>query len=146
MHTRLINRYGGIVTIMPKYAIVFMIFTLGAIGLPGTSGFVGEFLILIGTFKKSFLVATIASSGIIFAAAYMLWLYRRIIFGELIHEDLKKMLDLNQSEIFILWSLAIPILFIGFYPEPIINTVEISVNNLIEMFNSNLQINLAKNN
>ena len=146
MHTRLINRYGGIVTIMPKYAIVFMIFTLGAIGLPGTSGFVGEFLILIGTFKKSFLVATIASSGIIFAAAYMLWLYRRIIFGELIHEDLKKMIDLNQSEIFILWSLAIPILFIGFYPEPIINTVEISVNNLIEMFNSNLQINLAKNN
>ena len=146
MHTRLINRYGGIVTIMPKYAIVFMIFTLGAIGLPGTSGFVGEFLILIGTFKKSFLVATIASSGIIFAAAYMLWLYRRIIFGELIHEDLKKMLDLNQSEIFILWSLAIPILFIGFYPESIINTVEISVNNLIEMFNSNLQINLAKNN
>jgi NADH-quinone oxidoreductase subunit M len=146
MHTRLINRYGGIVTIMPKYAIVFMIFTLGAIGLPGTSGFVGEFLILIGTFKKSFLVATIASSGIIFAAAYMLWLYRRIIFGELIHDDLKKMLDLSQSEIFILWSLAIPILFIGFYPEPIINTVEISVNNLIEMFNSNLQINLAKNN
>ena len=146
MHTRLINRYGGIVTIMPKYAIVFMIFTLGAIGLPGTSGFVGEFLILIGTFKKSFLVATIASSGIIFAAAYMLWLYRRIIFGELIHEDLKKMIDLNQSEIFILWSLAIPILFIGFYPDPIINTVEISVNNLIEMFNSNLQINLAKNN
>jgi len=146
MHTRLINRYGGIVTIMPKYAIVFMIFTLGAIGLPGTSGFVGEFLILIGTFKKSFLVATIASSGIIFAAAYMLWLYRRIIFGELIHDDLKKMLDLSQSEIFILWSLAIPILFIGFYPELIINTVEISVNNLIEMFNSNLQINLAKNN
>jgi NADH-quinone oxidoreductase subunit M len=146
MHTRLINRYGGIVTIMPKYAIVFMIFTLGAIGLPGTSGFVGEFLILMGTFKKSFLVATIAGSGVIFAAAYMLWLYRRIIFGELIHEDLKKMLDLNQSEIFILWSLAIPILFIGFYPEPIINTVEISANNLIEMFNSNLQINLAKNN
>ena len=146
MHTRLINRYGGIVSIMPKYALLFMIFTLGSIGLPGTSGFVGEFLILIGTFKKSFLVATIASLGVVLVAAYMLWLYRRIIFGELINKDLKKMLDLNKSEIFILWSLAIPILFFGFYPEPLINTIEISVNNLIEMYNSNLQINLAKNN
>ena len=146
MHTRLINRYGGIVSIMPKYALLFMIFTLGSIGLPGTSGFVGEFLILMGTFKKSFLVATIASLGVVLVAAYMLWLYRRIIFGELINKDLRKMLDLNKSEIFILWSLAIPILFFGFYPEPLINTIEISVNNLIEMYNSNLQINLAENN
>ena len=129
-----------------RLSFVFMIFTLGSIGLPGTSGFVGEFLILMGTFKKSFLVATIASLGVVLVAAYMLWLYRRIIFGELIHKDLKKMLDLNKSEIFILWSLAIPILFFGFYPEPLINTIEISVNNLIEMYNSNLQINLAENN
>ena len=146
MHTRLINRYGGIVSIMPKYAVIFMIFTLAAIGLPGTSGFVGEFLILIGTFKKSFLVATIATLGVVLVAAYMLWLYRRIIFGELINKELKKMLDLNKSEIIILWSLAIPILFFGFYPEPLINTIEVSVNNLIEVYNSNLQINLVKNN
>ena len=83
-HTRLISRYGGLVQIMPKYAIVFMVFTLGALGLPGTSGFVGEFLILMGTFKKSFLVATIASLGVILGAAYMLWLYKRIIFGDII--------------------------------------------------------------
>ena len=144
MHTRLINRYGGIVSIMPKYAIVFMIFTLGAIGVPGTSGFIGEFLILMAVFSKSFLVATIASLGVIFAAAYMLWLYRRIIFGDLIKEDLKKMLDLNKTEVIILWSLAVPIIFFGFYPEPLINTFEVSVNNLIETFNFNIQMNLAQ--
>ena len=146
MHTRLINRYGGIVSIMPKYAIVFMIFTLGAIGVPGTSGFIGEFLILMAVFSKSFLVATIASLGVIFAAAYMLWLYRRIIFGDLVKEDLKKMLDLNKTEVIILWSLTVPIIFFGFYPEPLINTFEVSVNNLIETFNVNIQMNIAKNN
>ena len=145
MHTRLISRYGGIVSIMPKYAVVLMIFTLGAIGLPGTSGFIGEFLILIGVFKKSVLVAVIASSGVIFAAAYMLWLYRRVIFGDLIKDELKKMVDLNKSEIFVLSCLAIPIVFFGCYPEPIINTTEGSVSNLIEYYNSNLEINLANN-
>jgi NADH-quinone oxidoreductase subunit M len=145
MHTRLINNYGGIVSVMPKYAILFMVFTLAAIGLPGTSGFIGEFLILIGVFKKSILVAAIASSGVIFAAAYMLWLYRRVIFGDLIKDELKKMIDLNKSEIFVLSCLAIPIVFFGFYPEPIMNTTEVSVSNLIEYYNSNLKINLAKN-
>ena len=83
MHTRLIANYGGLVSVMPKYAIVLMVFTLGAVGLPGTSGFVGEFLILIGAFKKSFLVAAIASIGVILSAAYMLWLYKRVVFGEI---------------------------------------------------------------
>jgi len=144
MHTRLIHRYGGIVSVMPKYAIVFMIFTLAAIGLPGTSGFIGEFLILMAAFSKNFLVATVASLGVIFAAAYMLWLYRRIIFGDLVKEDLKKMLDLNKTEVLILWSLAVPTIFFGFYPEPLINTFEVSVNNLIETFNFNIQMNLAQ--
>ncbi len=138
MHTRLINDYGGLVSVMPKYAVLFMIFTLGAIGLPGTSGFVGEFLVLIGVFKKSFIVASIASLGIILAAAYMLWLYKRVIFGSIIRDDLKKILDLNKSEIFILSSLAVPILFFGFYPEPIINTIEVSVAELIDYYNSNM--------
>ncbi len=138
MHTRLIKQYGGIVSIMPKYAIVFMIFTLGAVGLPGTTGFVGEFLILIGVFKKNFLVAVIASLGIILAAAYMLWLYKRVVFGEIQNEDLKKMIDLNYSEIAILWALAIPTIFFGFYPDPLINTVEVSVNNLIDVYNFNV--------
>jgi len=145
-HTRLINKYGGLVEIMPKYAIVFMVFTLGAIGLPGTSGFVGEFLILMGTFKKSFLVATIASLGVILGAAYMLWLYKRIIFGEIIHNELKSMIDLKKFEILILFSLVIPIIFFGFYPEPLINSMEVSVGNLLDIFNTNIKTNLVHKN
>ena len=135
LHTRLINRYGGLVSIMPKYAIVFMVFTLGALGLPGTSGFVGEFLVLMGTFKKNILVATIASLGVILGAAYMLWLYKRIIFGKLIIEDVKKMVDLKRFEIVTLWILVLPIIFFGFYPEPLINSIEVSVANIIDMNN-----------
>ena len=135
LQTRLINRYGGLVSIMPKYAIVFMVFTLGALGLPGTSGFVGEFLVLMGTFKKNILVATIASLGVILGAAYMLWLYKRIIFGKLIIEDVKKMVDLKRFEIVTLWILVLPIIFFGFYPEPLINSIEVSVTNIIDMNN-----------
>ncbi len=141
MHSRLISTYGGLVSLMPKYAVLFMIFTLAAIGLPGTSGFVGEFLILIGAFKKSFLVATIASLGVILGAAYMLWLYKRVIFGKVINRDLLKMLDLNKTEIFILVSLAIPTLFFGFYPEPLLNTIDVSITNLIENYNYQISLN-----
>ena len=144
-HTRLISNYGGLVSVMPKYSVVLMVFTLGAIGLPGTSGFIGEFLILVGAFKKSFLVAAIASLGVILAAAYMLWLYKRIIFGEILKNELKKMIDLNKSEIFILSSLVFPIIFFGFYPEPLLSTIEISIENLIEVYNDNLNSNLVKN-
>ena len=140
MHSRLIKTYGGLASIMPKYAVFFMVFTLAAVGLPGTSGFVGEFLILMGVFKKSFLVATIASLGVILAVAYMLWLYKRVIFGELINKDLVKMLDLNKSEIFILTCLAIPTLFFGFYPEPLLNTIDASISNLIDTYNNRLSL------
>jgi NADH-quinone oxidoreductase subunit M len=138
MHSRLINTYGGIVSIIPKYSVLFMLFTLAALGLPGTSGFIGEFLILMGAFKDNFLVAVIASLGVILGAAYMLWLYKRVVFGKLINNDLNKLTDLDKSEYFILISLALPILFFGFYPEPLFNTIEVSVNDLIEMYNSNL--------
>ena len=140
MHSRLIKTYGGLASIMPKYAVFFMVFTLAAVGLPGTSGFVGEFLILMGVFKKSFLVATIASLGVILAVTYMLWLYKRVIFGELINKDLIKMLDLNKSEIFILTCLAIPTLFFGFYPEPLLNTIDTSISNLIDTYNYKLSL------
>ena len=102
-HSRLISKYGGLVSIMPKYAVVLMIFTLGSIGLPGTTGVIGEFLILVAVFKKNFLVACIASLGIILAAAYMLWLYKRVIFGKLTNNELKSLFDLKNSEIIILW-------------------------------------------
>ena len=143
MHTRRIKNYGGIVSVMPRYSILLMIFTLGALGLPGTTGFVGEFLILIGAFKDNFLVAVVASVGVILGAAYMLWLYKRVVFGELINKDLKNMVDLNKSELIILSSLALPSLYFGFYPEPLISTVEMSVSNLINNYNSSLEIYLA---
>ncbi|WP_440919676.1 NADH-quinone oxidoreductase subunit M [Candidatus Pelagibacter sp.] len=138
MHSRMINSYGGIVAIIPKYSILFMLFTLAALGLPGTSGFIGEFLILMGAFKDNFLVAVLASLGVILGAAYMLWLYKRVVFGKLVNEDLKQMLDLNKSEYLILSCLAIPTLFFGFYPDPLINTIEVSVSDLINMHNINL--------
>ncbi len=144
MHTRLIDNYGGLVSVMPKYSIVLMVFTLGAVGLPGTSGFIGEFLILIGAFKKSFLVAAIASIGVILSAAYMLWLYKRVVFGEIKKDEIKKMSDLNRAEIFILTVLVLPIIFFGFYPEPLLNTTEISIENLIEMYKTNINSNLVE--
>ncbi len=138
MHSRLIKSYGGIVAIIPKYSILFMLFTLAALGLPGTSGFIGEFLILMGAFKDNFLVAVIASFGVILGAAYMLWLYKRVVFGKLVNEDLKQMVDLNRSEYLILTCLAVPTLFFGFYPEPLFNTIEVSVSDLINMHNLNI--------
>tara|TARA_B100000575_G_C22526256_1_gene340089 strand:- start:129 stop:488 length:360 start_codon:yes stop_codon:yes gene_type:complete len=118
-----------------------MLFVLASLGLPGTSGFVGEFLILMGAFKDNFLVAVLASTGVILGAAYILWLYKRVVFGKLINKDLKLISDLNKSELFILSCLAIPILFFGFYPEPLINTIEVSINDLINMYNMNLTKN-----
>ena len=138
MHSRLISTYGGLVSVIPKYSILFMLFALASLGLPGTSGFIGEFLILMGAFKDNFLVAVIASIGVILGAAYMLWLYKRVVFGKLINEDLKKILDLNRSEYFILSCLAVPILLFGFYPDPLINTIEVSVTDLINMHTTNL--------
>jgi NADH-quinone oxidoreductase subunit M len=140
MHSRMISDYGGIVAIIPKYSILFMLFTLAALGLPGTSGFIGEFLILMGVFKDNFLVAVLASLGVILGAAYMLWLYKRVVFGKLVNEDLKSMIDLNKSEYFILTCLAVPTLFFGFYPDPLINTIEVSVKDLINMYNLNAMV------
>jgi len=142
-HTRLINKYGGLVSIMPRYAIVFMVFTLGALGLPGTTGFIGEFLILMGAFKKNILVAMIASVGVILGAAYMLWLFKRVVFGELINQELKTMKDLKTFEIITLTSLVAPIIFFGFYPEPLMNSIEVSVENTLNMYNFDLINNLA---
>ena len=142
-HTRLIKDYGGLVSEMPKYAVVFMVFTLGAVGLPGTTGFIGEFLILMGTFKKSFIAAILASIGVILSAAYMLWLYRRVVFGKMNNANLKGILDLNKSEILILWILAAPTVFFGFYPEPLFGTIETSVSEFLIQYNDNINLYLS---
>ena len=137
-YSRRINDYGGLVNVMPKYSILLMVFTLGSLGLPGTTGFIGEFLILMGTFKKSFLVAAIASLGVILGAAYMLWLYKRVVFGELTNQKLLKIIDLNKVELSILTLLALSIIFFGFYPDPFSNTYSVSVENFLNEYNDKL--------
>ena len=144
-HSRLIKTYGGIVNLMPKYSFLFMIFILGTLGLPGTSGFVGEFLVLIGVFKVNYLVAILASIGVVLAAAYTLWLYKRVIFGKMENIQLKKIKDINLSEAVVLGVLSAAVLFFGFYPDPLFQTVNVSVDNLINNYNSNIQQNITLN-
>ena len=143
-HSRMISSYSGLVNNMPKYALTFMIFTLAALGLPGTSGFVGEFLVLVGIFQKNMIVAVLASLGIILAATYMLWLYKRIIFGRLFNSEIKEMKDLNKTELYIFASLIFVILFFGFYPEPLLRTTDVSINNLIENYKIDLNLYLEQ--
>ncbi len=131
LHTRDIERYGGLVARMPIYALFFMIFTFAAVGLPGTSGFVGEFLILVGAFQTNPGIATLAVLGIVLGPAYALWLYRRVIFGKLVHADLKTILDLNMREAAILGSLAGLILWLGLYPQPFLNIINPAVKELV---------------
>jgi len=143
VHSRLISSYGGIVNVLPKYSLVFAVFMLGALGLPGTSGFVGEILILIGAFQKSSLVAVLASIGIILGAAYMLWLYKRVVFGKLDKSELKELKDLNFLEGAVLFSLVILVLFFGFYPNLILDTVHTSVEELIKNYEHAITFNLS---
>ena len=145
MKTRQIKDFSGLVNIMPKYAIMMMIFTLGALGLPGTSGFIGEFLVLMGTFKKSIITAAIASIGVILGAAYMLWLYKRVFFGNLLKTiEVNKMLDLNKHETLVLTSLAFLVILFGFYPEPLIKTYATSIDNFINTFNVSTNLSLVE--
>jgi len=139
LHTREIARYGGLVNNMPKYALVFMVFTMGTVGLPGTSGFVGEFLVLVGAFQSSTWAATLATTGIILGAAYSLWLYRRVVFGELVKADLKGMKDLSLRETAIFAPLVVVVFWMGVYPEPFIEPMRVSVANLIRQHQSAMQ-------
>ena len=138
IHTREIAAYGGLVNRMPMYAAAFMVFTLANVGLPGTSGFVGEFLTLIGTFQVNTWVAFFATTGVILSAAYALWLYRRVIFGQLEKESLRAILDLNRREIVILVPLVVLTILFGFYPMPIFNVTAASVDALVANYNAAL--------
>ena len=131
LHTREIARYGGLVHNMPNYAAVFLLFTLANVGLPATSGFVGEFLVLVGIFQVNNWVAFLATTGLVLSAAYALWLYRRVIFGTLTKADLKDMVDLNKREIAIFAPLVILVLLFGVYPAPLLDVMHESVANLI---------------
>ena len=141
--SRLISSYGGLVNILPKYSFILMVFVLAALGLPGTSGFIGEFLVLIGAFKINYMVGVLATTGVVLSAAYMLWLYKRVIFGKLEKEDLKKMEDINLSEFALLSLLSFFIIFFGFYPEPLLETMRVSVDNLINNYNIEIKKDLV---
>ena len=141
--TRLIKSYGGVIHVLPKYSLLLMVFVLATLGLPGTSGFVGEFLVLVGTFKVNFLAAILASIGVILAAAYILWLYKRVIFGKLENNNIKKIHDVNLSEGSILIILSFTVLFFGFYPDPLLDTIRVSVDNLINNYNLEVGNNIS---
>jgi len=132
MHSRDIETYGGLVHRMPGYALVFMIFMLASVGLPGTGGFVGEFLVLVGLFQVNTWVAALAATGVILGAAYMLYLYRRIIFGQLTKESLAKILDMSPREWAVFAPLIVITLWMGIYPTPFLDIMHVSVENLLQ--------------
>ena len=138
LHTREISRYGGLVNKMPMYAFTFMIFILASLGLPGTSGFVGEFLVLLSIFSINTYFAVFATTGVVLAATYSLWLYRRMIFGALIKDDLSEMLDLTKREIIIFVPLITLTIFIGIYPKPVIDIIEPSAKKIVNQVNGKL--------
>ncbi len=140
MHTREIDAYGGLVNRMPAYALIFMLFTMANVGLPGTSGFIGEFLTLVGVFQVNTWIAMIATTGVILSAAYALWLYRRVVLGDLIKESLKTITDMTRRERAIFAPLVVATILFGVYPAPILDTIGPSVEALV----SNYQVALAE--
>ncbi len=136
LHTREIARYGGLVENMPRYAVVFMIFMLASVGLPGTSGFVGEFLVLLGVYQVNTLVTFLAATGVVLGAAYMLYLYKRVVFGELTHSDVKAMPDMNIREIAIFAPLVALVFWMGVYPSSFINPMAPALEKVITRYNS----------
>jgi len=136
LHTRDIDRYGGLVHRMPAYAFVFMVFALASAGLPGTSGFIGEFLILLGTFRVSTLECFLAATVLFLGPAYLLYLYRRVIFGTIPREDLRNMLDLSPREKFVFAPLLLLVLWIGIYPSSFLVPIRTSVEHLVQQVNA----------
>ena len=141
LHSRMISTYGGLVNYLPKYSFLFVVFALAGLGLPGTSGFLGEFLVLVGTFQKNYLVSMLATFGVVLSAAYMLWLTKRVIFGNTKNNEIKNLKDINNLEALMLITLAILIILFGFYPSPLMDTLNISVNNLISNYEIAIQVN-----
>ncbi|CAM5421935.1 NADH-quinone oxidoreductase subunit M [Aquamicrobium terrae] len=139
VHTREIAAYGGLANNMPKYATVFLIFTMANVGLPGTSGFIGEFLTMLGAFRVNTWVAVFAATGVILSAAYALWLYRKIIFGALTKDTLKSMLDLSAREKAVIYPLVVLIIFFGVYPAPIFDATAQSVKSLVTNVTASIQ-------
>ena len=131
VHSRQIADYGGVVNTMPKFAALFMLFTMANAGLPATSGFVGEFMVILGAVKLNFWVAFAAASSMVLGAAYSLWMYKRVIFGDVANDHVKELTDINGREFLILSVLAICTLWMGIYPQPFTDVMHASVNDLL---------------
>jgi NADH-quinone oxidoreductase subunit M len=131
MHTRMIADYGGVVNTMPKFAALMMLFAMANSGLPATSGFVGEFMVIMGAMKANFWLAFVAATTLVFGAAYTLWMYKRVIFGPVANAHVGKLSDLNPRELMVLGSLAVAVLFMGVYPLPFTEVMHASVNELL---------------
>jgi NADH-quinone oxidoreductase subunit M len=138
MHTREISAYGGLVHRMPLYAFVFMVFTMANVGLPGTSGFVGEFLALLGAFRANPTVSFFATLGVILSAPYMLWLYSRVVYGKLEKPSLATITDLNRREIAMLAPLVVLVIYYGVQPTPILDSFAASTDALIKGYQAAL--------
>ena len=136
LHSRMISTYGGLVNHLPKYSFLFILFALAGLGLPGTSGFLGEFLVLAGAYQKNYLVAMLATIGVVLGAAYMLWLTKRVIFGKTNNNEIKNLKDINNLEMLMLVVLALLVVLFGFYPAPLFETLNISIDNLINNYES----------
>ena len=143
IHSREIAVYGGLVNRMPLYAFVFLLFTMANVGLPGTSGFVGEFLSLIGTFRSNITVATFATIGVILSACYALWLYRKVVFGKLVKPSLAGITDMGWRESLVFAPLVILTLVFGFYPKPILDMSASSVASLLDTYNKAIAVKSA---
>lgn len=131
-HTRMIADFGGLTKQIPVFAVFFLIVTLSSIGLPGLNGFVGEFLILVGMFKSRILYASLAATGIILAAVYMLWMFQRVMFQEITHEENRTLKDMNKRELATLIPIVLLIFWIGIYPNSFLRKMDASVNHLLQ--------------
>ena len=140
--SRMIKNFGGVVNYLPNFSLIFIIFVLGALGLPGTTGFIGEFLVLLGAFKINYIVAILASTGVVLCAAYMLWMAKRVIFGKTNNTIVSTLKDINYLEGSMLIILCLVSLVFGFYPEPLLNTMDVSVNGIVENHQNELTVNL----
>nr|MDJ0881255.1 NADH-quinone oxidoreductase subunit M [Gammaproteobacteria bacterium] len=135
MHSRQISDYGGVVNTMPWFAAFMVLFAMSNAGLPGTSGFVGEFMVILASFKASFWIAFLAATTLILGAAYTLWMVKRVIFGDVANDNVKALTDINKREFFILSLLAIAVLVLGLWPDPLVDVMHPTINNLLQHVN-----------
>lgn len=132
VHSREISAYGGVVNTMPKFAAFFLLFAMANSGLPATSGFVGEFMVILGAVKYNFWIGLLAATTLIFGAAYSLWMYKRVVFGEVANDNVKELTDVNTREFLMLGALAILVMAMGLYPKPFTDVLQVSVDALLQ--------------